>query len=118
MDEIRNNVPKTFRHLFVLALLAAFAAAGYTFLPEARVAAQSDTKSGATEQVEAPQVATQAMLDFALNLRGASEYTVYAERGIVDRGAEIRGAKNDATAVRATPVPRESGYARLRSPCW
>jgi len=37
------------------------------------------------------------MIDFALNLRGASEYTVYAERGVVERGnSEIRGTKADA----------------------
>src|SRR5687768_3438846 len=106
MDEIKSNVPKTFRdrvstvrYLIVLTALVAFAAAGWTFLPESRVAAQSGTKSGAAaaEQLDAPEVATQAMIDFALNLRSASEYTVYAEKGIAEAGTpEIRGTKADA----------------------
>ena len=106
MDEIKSNVPKTFRdrvsavrYLIVLTALVAVAAAGWTFLPESRVAAQSGTKSGAAaaEQLDAPEVATQAMIDFALNLRSASEYTVYAEKGIAEAGTpEIRGTKADA----------------------
>jgi subtilisin-like proprotein convertase family protein len=104
MDEIKRNVPKTFRdrvsairYLMVLTALVAVAAVGYTFLPEAEVSAQTgDTKAGAAE-LETPEAATQAMIDFALNLKTASEYTVYAERGITDRGtSEIRGAKGDA----------------------
>ena len=104
MDEINKNVPKTFTdrvgrkfvYLFVLTLMVAMAAVGYTFLPDAAVSAQvSDTK-GAIE-TEAPEVATQAMLDFALNLRTASSYSVYAERGITDRGSStVRGEKGSA----------------------
>ncbi|MEO7674230.1 MAG: ice-binding family protein, partial [Pyrinomonadaceae bacterium] len=103
MDQINRNVPKTFadrlsgrvRYLFVLTALVAVAAVGYTFLPEAEVSAQQreETKTG----VEAPEVATQRMIDFALNLHTASEYTVYAERGIVERGSStVRGTKGDA----------------------
>src|SRR5215210_1080872 len=104
MDEIKTNVPKTFsdrvravRYLIVLTALVAVAAVGYTFLPDAAVSAQvAETKPGA-ESNDTPEVATQAMIDFALNLRGASEYTVYAERGVVENGSpEIRGAKADA----------------------
>ena len=109
MDEIKTNVPKTFtdrvsvkvRYLFVLTALVAVAAVGYTFLPEAEVSAQGrdeTTKTG----VEAPEVATQRMLDFALNLHTASEYTVYAERGITDRGTStVRGTKGDAVRSEA-----------------
>ncbi len=105
MDEIKTNVPKTFsdrvgvlRHVLVLAALVAVAAVGYTFLPEAPVSAQvSDTKGAAAEELETPETATQAMIDFALNMKSASGYTVYAERGITERGnSEIRGAKGDA----------------------
>ncbi|MGE3384691.1 MAG: ice-binding family protein, partial [Pyrinomonadaceae bacterium] len=104
MDEITTNVPKTFRdrvstfrYLIVLTALAAVAVAGYTFLPEANVAAQvEDTKSGVVQ--EGPEVATQPMIDFAIGaLKSASGYGVYAERGIVEIGdVEISGTKGDA----------------------
>ena len=108
MDEITKNVPKTFdrvsvrvRYLLVLTALVAVAAVGYTFLPEAEVSAQGREETVKTD-VEAPEVATQRMLDFALNLHTASEYTVYAERGITDRGSStVRGTKGDAVRSEA-----------------
>ncbi|MGD9564288.1 MAG: ice-binding family protein, partial [Pyrinomonadaceae bacterium] len=102
MDEIKTNVPKTFRdrvgvlrYLLVVAAIVAVAAAGYTFLPEAEVSANAGTKA---EAADAPEIATQAMIDFAIGaLKSSSGYTVYAERGVTDRGnSEIRGAKGDA----------------------
>ena len=105
MDRTLTSTPKSFigrgtsaAFAIALAITFALAVAGYTFLPEAEVAAQiADSKAGATEQMETPEVATQAMIDFALNLKSASEYTVYAERGVTDRGSsEIRGMKGDA----------------------
>ncbi|MGE0657237.1 MAG: ice-binding family protein, partial [Pyrinomonadaceae bacterium] len=102
MDEIKTNVPKTFRdrvgvlrYLLVVAAIVAVAAAGYTFLPEAEVSANAGTKA---EAADAPEMATQAMIDFAIGaLKSSSGYTVYAERGVTDRGnSEIRGAKGDA----------------------
>ncbi|HVQ56340.1 MAG TPA: ice-binding family protein, partial [Pyrinomonadaceae bacterium] len=103
MDEIKSNVPKTFRdrvstlkYVIVLTALVAVAAVGYTYLPEAPVSAQVETKAGV--ETEAPEVATQAMIDFAVGaLKSASEYTVYAERGITEKGnTDIRGTKLDA----------------------
>ena len=105
MNEIKSNVPKTLTdrvsrklvYFFVLAALVATAAVGYTFLPEAgTVSAQArETKDGA--DADAPEVATQAMLDFALNLHSASEYAVYAQKGIVDNGgSDVRGNKGSA----------------------
>jgi len=105
MDEIKTNVPKTFsdrvgavKYYMVLAAVVAVAAFGYAFLPDAEVSAQiSDTKGGGVEQAETPETATQAMIDFALNMHSASGYTVYAEKGISDRGnSEVRGARADA----------------------
>ncbi len=56
MDEITRNVPKTFgrasvkvRYLLVLTALAAVAAVGYTFLPEAGVSAQGKEETGKVE---------------------------------------------------------------------
>ena len=108
MDEITRNVLKTFdrvsvrvRYLLVLTALVAVAAVGYTFLPEAEVSAQGREETAKTG-VEAPEVPTQRMLDFALNLHTASEYTVYAERGITDRGSStVRGTKDDAVRSEA-----------------
>ncbi len=104
MDEITRNVPKTFDrvsrklvYFFVLTALVATAAVGYTFLPEAEVSAQErDTKPGV--EADAPEVATRAMIDFSIGaLSSASEYTVYAERGINDKGGStVRGSKGDA----------------------
>ena len=105
MDEIKTNVPKTFTdrvsrklgYFLVLTALVAMAAAGYTFLPDAEVSAQERDAKASVEAVEAPEVATQAMLDFALNLRSASEYSVYAERGVVDKGSStVRGTTGNA----------------------
>ncbi|MEK7854753.1 MAG: ice-binding family protein, partial [Acidobacteriota bacterium] len=121
MDEIKTNVPKTLRYLIVLTMLVAVAAVGYTFLPEAEVSAQvGETKPGA-ESVEA-EVATQAMIDFALNLKTASEYTVYAERGITEKGnSEIRGTKGDAMRTaegRKSTKELSNSIAALRQlPC-
>ncbi len=103
MDEITTNVPKTFKdrvsgrvaYLFILTALVAVAAVGYTFLPDAEVSAQE--RGDAKAAVEAPEVATQAMINFALDLKSASNYTVYAERGVTDRGGStVRGEKGDA----------------------
>ncbi len=101
MDEITRNVPKTFDrvsrklvYFFVLTALVATAAVGYTFLPEAEVSAQErDTKPGV--EADAPEVATRAMIDFSIGaLSSASEYTVYAERGINDKGGStVRGTQ-------------------------
>ena len=115
MNEIKSNVPKTLTdrvsrklvYFFVLAALVATAAVGYTFLPEAgTVSAQArETKDGA--DADAPEVATQAMLDFALNLHSASEYAVYAQKGIVDNGgSDVRG--NKGSALRSEAGDRKS----------
>jgi hypothetical protein len=110
MDEINKSVPKTFidrvsvrlRYVFTLTALVAVAAIGYSFLPEAEVSAQERGADKTGTESEAPEVATQMMLDFALNLHTASEYTVYAERGIVDRGGStVRGNKGDAMRTAA-----------------
>ncbi len=118
MDEIKTNVPKTFRdrvsalkYVMVLTALVAFAAAGYTFLPETRVSAQrqvAETKSGQAD-VTPDNVATQDMIDFAIgSLKSASEYTVYAERGITENGnAEIRGTKGDARRAESRKSTKE-----------
>src|SRR5215204_4097151 len=104
MGKVKLNVPKTFTdrvsrkfaYFFVLTAMVAAAAVGYSFLPDAEVSAQ-ERDSKTTIEAEATEVATQAMIDFALNLHSASEYTVYAERGITDRGSsEIRGEKGSA----------------------
>src|SRR5688572_14074310 len=118
MDEIKTNVPKTFRnrigalkYLFVLTALVAIAAVGYAYLPEAEVSAQVETKSGAEQ--ETPEVATQAMIDVAVGaLKSASEYTVYAERGITENGnAEIRGTKGDARSAESRKSTKELSNA-------
>ena len=112
MDEIKTNVPKTFadrvsaiRNVVVLAAIVAIAAVGYSYLPDTRVSAQEEAKPGIEENA-VQEVATQGMIDFALNLRSASEYTVYAEKGIVENGSEIRGAKADALGVAGTKSTR------------
>src|SRR5688572_8109538 len=122
MDEIKTNVPKTFRdrvsalkYVMVLTALVAFAAAGYTFLPETRVSAQrqvAETKSGQAD-VTPDNVATQDMIDFAIgSLKSASEYTVYAERGITENGnAEIRGTKGDARRAESRKSTKELANA-------
>jgi hypothetical protein len=118
MDEIKSNVPKTFRdrvsalkYVMVLTALVAFAAVGYTFLPETRVSAQrqvAETKSGLAD-VTPDNVATQDMIDFAIgSLKSASEYTVYAERGITENGnVEIRGTKGDARRAQSRKSTKE-----------
>ncbi len=88
-----------FRHLLALSLLAAVAAAGYIYLPESRTAAQrSEPIASDAAESDERETATQAMIDFALNLRSASEYSVYAEKGIVENGgSEITGSRGDAS---------------------
>src|SRR5215203_2009550 len=127
MDKINLNVPKTFTdrvsrkfaYFFVLTAMVAAAAVGYSFLPDAEVSAQErDSKT----EVEATEIATQAMIDFALNLHSASEYTVYAERGITDRGSsEIRGEKGSAlrseAGRRSTKELSNSIDAMRQLPC-
>ena len=88
MDKINLSVPKTFTdrvsgkfaYFLVLAAMVAVAAVGYTFLPDAEVSAQErDSKTNV--EAEATEVATQAMIDFALNLHSASEFTVSRNAG-------------------------------------
>jgi subtilisin-like proprotein convertase family protein len=116
MDEIRKSFLSCVsraRYAFMLTGLAAFAVAGFLMLPDGGTvsAQESDAKSGQAAQTE--EVATQAMLDFALNLKSASEYTVYAERGIVKRGeSTIKGRTGDALRTEAgRKATRELGLS-------
>ena len=102
MNELKTKFPEKLKDrakaqkcALAIAAFAVMAAAIYTFLPAPGTAAHAGSEVAL--KFDAPDVATQAMIDFALNLRSASEYTVYAEKGIVDRGnSEIRGARADA----------------------
>ncbi len=86
-------------------------------LISAQATDQQDLKVSAKEG----DVATQAMLDYALNLRTASEYTVYAERGVSQKGSSIKGeigdARRDAAGRKATKELSNSIDAIRQLPC-
>src|SRR5215204_5787285 len=88
----------TSKKIILLLAVSALAALLYVLLPDANAIAQNVNDVTGEEQPRPAEAATQDMIDFAIgSLKSASEYTVYAERGITENGnVEIRGTKLDA----------------------
>ncbi len=88
-------VSKTAFSVVLLAVVAAVAVAALIMPGTASnsvVAAQESA-----DVASAPEQVTPEMLSYALNFRTASNYTVFADRGISDRGnSQIRGNSGDA----------------------
>ncbi len=101
------------KKIILVFALSAFAGLLFALLPDANAVAQNEDVLTGGEQLPPPEVATQAMIDFAVGaLKSASEYTVYAERGITENGnAEIRGTKGDARRAESRKSTKELANA-------
>src|SRR5687768_14699068 len=101
------------KKIILVFALSAFAGLLFALLPDANAVAQNEDVLTGGEQLPPAEVATQAMIDFAVGaLKSASEYTVYAERGITEKGnAEIRGTKLDARRAESRKSTKELSNA-------
>ncbi|MGB7070713.1 MAG: ice-binding family protein, partial [Pyrinomonadaceae bacterium] len=99
-----NPYPMSGRVFYLTALIAAMAiaAAGYfTF--------SSDSNTVSAQKNVGREVATQEMIDFSLNLRSASNYTVFADKGVYGRGgSSIAGSVGDGLRDEAGTTARKA----------
>jgi hypothetical protein len=84
------------KEIIAFLMLAAFFGILFASLPDERASAGIAVDPVTDDVQAAAETADQPMLDFALNLRSASEYSLFAKTGVAERGvAAVTGKRAD-----------------------